>query len=124
MQQHDGGRGTCAIGLPQIALERKRTGKRTFDFDDDRRRFSRKACGRISEKECGGKGSDFGEVRQWPPFCLALQMPNNFRAFAFSTFGLISSRISSFAKSDSQRSGVITGQSEPNSILSCKMLLM
>jgi hypothetical protein len=27
-------------------------------------------------------------------------------------------------KSLSQRSGVITGQSEPNSILSCKMLLM
>src|SRR3984893_9850959 len=57
MQQHDGGRGTCAIGLPQIALERKRTGKRTFDFDDDRRRFSRKACTHISEKvrETGGK---------------------------------------------------------------------
>src|ERR1700704_3597584 len=29
----------------------------------------------------------------------ALQIPNSFRAFAFSTFGLISSRISSFAKS-------------------------
>jgi len=34
---------------------------------------------------------------------------------AFSTFGLISSRISSLAKSASQRSGVIAGQSEPNS---------
>ena len=52
------------------------------------------------------------------------QIPKSFRALAFSTFGLISSRISSLAKSASQRSGVITGQSEPNSILSCKMELM
>ena len=49
---------------------------------------------------------------------------SSFRALAFSTFGLISSRMSSLAKSDSHRSGVITGQSEPNSILSCRMLLM
>src|SRR5712671_4040910 len=52
------------------------------------------------------------------------QMFKSLRALAFSTFGLISSRISSLAKSASQRSGVITGQSEPNSILSCRMELM
>src|SRR4029453_16515242 len=55
---------------------------------------------------------------------LARQIPNSFRALVFNTFGLISPRISSLAKSAIQRSGVITGQSEPNSILSCKMLLM
>src|SRR5207247_9449332 len=53
-----------------------------------------------------------------------VQMLSRRRALAFSTFGRISSRISSLAKSAIQRSGVITGQSEPNSILSCKMLLM
>jgi hypothetical protein len=67
MQQYDGGRGACIIGLPQIALERMWTGKRAFDFDDDRRRFSRNACDRISEKECGDACSGFGEVRQGPP---------------------------------------------------------
>ncbi len=45
-------------------------------------------------------------------------MPSSFRAFAFNTFGRISSRISSLEKSESHRSGVITGQSDPNSILS------
>ena len=54
----------------------------------------------------------------------AIQMPSSLRALAFSTFGLISSRMSSLAKSASQRSGVITGQSEPNSILSCRIELM
>src|SRR4051794_30813189 len=52
------------------------------------------------------------------------QIPSSLRAFAFSTFGRISSRMSSLAKSASQRSGVMTGQSEPNSILSWRIELM
>src|SRR5271167_1445450 len=68
----------------------------------------------ISREECGS----------FERCCRNLQIPKSFRALALRTFGLISSRISSLAKSDSQRSGVITGQSEPNSILSCRMELM
>lgn len=54
----------------------------------------------------------------------ALQIPKILRALAFNTFGRISSRMSILAKSDSQRSGVMTGQSEPNSILSCRIELI
>ena len=136
MQQYDGGRGARTIGLPQITLERMGTGQRALDFDDGRGRFSRKARSRISGQECGDEGCAFGEVRHGPPSRSTIRrerdgrrrhlayIPNIRRALAFNTLGLISSRISSLAKSASQRSGVITGQSEPNSILSCRIELM
>ncbi len=54
----------------------------------------------------------------------AFEYTQNLPRVAFSTLGRISSRMSSLAKSASQRSGVITGQSEPNSILSCRIELM
>src|SRR5690606_29691648 len=48
----------------------------------------------------------------------------SFAAFSLRTSGRTSSRMSSFSKSDSQRSGVIAGQSEPNSILCLRMVLV
>ena len=74
-----------------------------------------------AEEPCGMHGDDGGicEFRHRPPSrSKTRQIPRIFRALAFSTFGRISSRISILEKSDSQRSGVMTGQSEPNSILS------
>lgn len=68
---------------------------------------------------CSFSGSPSGDGWLGPSY-----IPKILRALAFITFGRISSRISSLAKSASQRSGVITGQSEPNSILSCKIELM
>ena len=134
VQQHHGGRGVGTVGLPQIALQRLRAGQRIFELDDGRSRLrhQRGALGRACDHQGAGEGCGCGEVHRGPPFRLALrrsinvacQIPNSFRALAFITFGLISSRISSLAKSASQRSGVITGQSEPNSILSCRMELM
>jgi hypothetical protein len=135
MQQHDGRRGTRAAGLPQIALQWLGARERILEFDDGRGRLSLgdKASSRASGQKSGGKGSRFGDVRHGPPFqengiraarWTALYIPKIFRALAFNTFGRISSRMSSFEKSDSHRSGVITGQSEPNSILSCRIELI
>ena len=44
------------------------------------------------------------------------------RAFSFRIRGLTASLMSSASKSASQRSGVIAGQSEPNSILSFRIV--
>ena len=33
MQQYDGGRGARTAGLPQVTLQRMRTGKRVLDFN-------------------------------------------------------------------------------------------
>src|SRR5712671_4382220 len=117
--------------MPQIPLQRMRTRQRRFEFHDGAAelRPGRGTCDRTSDQECSGEGSDFGELHHAPPSSLCRPAPGDyipkiFRALAFNTFGLISSRMSSFAKSASQRSGVITGQSEPNSILSCRIELM
>ena len=106
-----------------------RAGKRAFDFDNDAAVSAARQVSRASDQERGEEGDDFGEVRHGPSRNFAaddslLYIPKIFRALAFSTFGRISSRMSSLAKSASQRSGVITGQSEPNSILSCRIELM
>src|ERR1700744_3258687 len=50
--------------------------------------------------------------------------PNSRTAFSLSTSGRTSSRIGSFSKSESHRSGVIRGKSDPNSILSRRRVLM
>ena len=53
----------------------------------------------------------------------AAQRPNSLLAFSFRMSGRTSSRISMFLKSASHRSGVIAGQSEPNSILCFRSVL-
>ena len=133
MQQHDGGRGARAAGLPQIALQRLGTRERILEFDDGRGRLSLddKASSRASGQKRGDEAAALAtfvtdhrsrthSAARWT----ALYIPKIFRALAFNTFGRISSRMSSLAKSASHRSGVITGQSEPNSILSCRIELM
>src|SRR5258708_34506243 len=117
--------------MRQVILQRMRTGKGIYDFDDGRGLFNREAAGRVSGQECGDQGSGFCEVRHRSRSrstagrrCNVAYIPKIFLALAFSTFALISSRMSSFAKSDSQRTGVIPGQSEPNSSMSRGMALM
>src|SRR5260370_39296866 len=70
MQQHDSGRGAWNICLPQIALQRLRTGKRALEFDHGRGRFRpcRVARDRISDQECSDECRDLGKLRQGPPF--------------------------------------------------------
>ena len=134
VQQHDRGRGPGSVGQPQVTLQRLRTrAQRTFEFDEataacsaagaqrsHRRSRIRSAASRTATILAKFVMDHLAAV---PPMIL-LQIPKIFRALAFNTFGRISSRMSSLAKSASQRSGVITGQSEPNSILSCRIELM
>ena len=77
MQQHDGGRGACAVCLPQVTLQRKWAGKRVLEFNDGRGRFgrSRGAFDRVSDQERSDECSDFGEVRQEPPFRATVRPP-------------------------------------------------
>ena len=133
MQQHDGGRGAGGARLPQITLQRLRYSQAGSRF---RRRSASDSCrgkarAEARGQERGDEGGGLGELRHGPPSRNSvagdqtpLYIPKIFRALAFITLGRISSRISSLAKSASQRSGVITGQSEPNSILSCRIELM
>src|SRR5215216_4723427 len=131
MQQDDCRRGSRAVRTSQIPLQRMRTRQRRFEFNGgaDRLGSRCRTCERMSDQECTGEDSDFGEFHHAPLSSPRGPAPGDYipkilRALAFSTFGRISSRMSSLAKSASQRSGVITGQSEPNSILSCRIELM
>jgi hypothetical protein len=62
MQQHHGGRGPCAGRLPQIALQRLRTGNRALEFNDPRGRLrpGRGACARNAGKKRSPKCRGFG----------------------------------------------------------------
>ena len=133
MQQDDRRRGDRPGRTSQVSLQRMRTRQRRFEFNGGAAglRSSHRTCERMSDQECTCEDSDFGELHHAPlsslygqPPAKPTYIPKIFRALAFNTLGRISSRMSSLAKSASQRSGVITGQSEPNSILSCKMELM
>jgi hypothetical protein len=53
-----------------------------------------------------------------------LHSPSSRTAFSFSTSGRTSSLIGSCSKSASQRSGVMSGKSDPNSILCLSMLFV
>src|SRR5437762_8317736 len=64
MQQDDRGRGTRPARMPQIPLQRMRTRQRRFEFNGGAAglRSSRGTCDRISDQECTGEDSDFGEL--------------------------------------------------------------
>src|SRR5882757_6395278 len=103
------------LDTPDLGDDLAVTGKRRLGDGGDRLNVVQRAIG-IEHNGFDGHVSTRSVGRR--------QIFKSLRALAFSTFGLISSRISSLAKSAIQRSGVITGQSEPNSILSCRMELM
>src|ERR1700704_3357578 len=103
------------LDTPDLGDDIAVTGKRRLGNGGDRLNVVQRAIG-IEHNGFDGHGST--RAVGWR------QILKSLSALAFSPFGLISSRIPSLAKPAIQRSGVITGQSEPNSILSCRMELM
>src|SRR6185312_4012783 len=69
MQQDDGRRGSRAVRTSQIALQRMRTRQRRFEFDGGAGGLGsrRGTCERMSDQECTGEDSDFGELHHAPP---------------------------------------------------------